>query len=93
MKNIAEVTAIMERISQLMRLGGREEWAILIDQYRSELARDTAEALSKIATLYGGMGSINDIVLYGDGQPLVRENNELDALLSRLYNLCVGSRS
>ncbi|WP_157222731.1 DUF6966 domain-containing protein [Pseudomonas sp. GM74] len=91
MKNIAEITAILERISELLRIGGKNEWAERIDQYRSELPGDTAHAISKIITLYGGLGSINDIVLYSNGQPMIQENNELDQLLSKLHDRCVGS--
>lgn len=38
--------------------------------------------------MYGGMGSLNDIVLYKNGQPLIAENDEFDALRTELYNLC-----
>jgi len=89
MKNLNEIEAILVRVSALLRLGGKEEWADRIDDYQMLLARDAAQGISKIIALYGGMGSINDIVLYNKGQPLIKENNELDQLLSRLHDLCV----
>ncbi|WP_371926006.1 DUF6966 domain-containing protein [Pseudomonas sp. PB101] len=91
MKNITEITAILERISELLRIGGKNEWAERIDQYRLELPGDTAYTISKIITLYGGLGSINDIILYNNGQPMIQENNELDLLLSKLHDRCMGS--
>jgi hypothetical protein len=42
-------------------------------------------------SLYGGMGSINDVVLYENAKPLLDENNQLQGLLSELYELCAGS--
>ncbi|MCH4878224.1 hypothetical protein EQV97_12605 [Pseudomonas sp. TMW22090] len=89
MKNISEISATMTRIAELLRKGEKLEWAKRIEQYNSELQRDAAHTLSKIITLFGGMGSINDLVLYFNGQPMIKENNELDMLLSKLHNLCV----
>lgn len=37
--------------------------------------------------LYGGMGSLNDLVLYRNGKVLMSENDELDQLRSDLFNL------
>ncbi|MNJ40289.1 DUF6966 domain-containing protein [Pseudomonas alkylphenolica] len=92
MKSTSEVVALMTRISELLRLGGRIEWAECIEQYWSQLLLDTDQALSNIMMLYGGMGSINDIVLYRDGLPMIEENNELHVLLSKLYDCCVATR-
>ncbi|WP_410457938.1 DUF6966 domain-containing protein [Pseudomonas fluorescens] len=88
MINTAELTAIMLRISELLRLGDRLDWATLLDEYRAELPHNTTDTLSKISLLFGGMGSINDIVLYKNGQPMIKENNELDQLLSKLHDRC-----
>lgn len=35
------------------------------------------------------MGSLTDIVLYCNGQPLIDENNEFAELRTRLYELCM----
>ncbi|WP_411675538.1 DUF6966 domain-containing protein [Achromobacter insolitus] len=39
-------------------------------------------------SLYGGGGSLNDVVLYRDGKVLVAENGEFDLLRSKLYEIC-----
>lgn len=78
----------MSRISELLRAGGEEDWAARVDRYRLALPGDPLETLSKIAVLYGGMGSFNDIVLYRKGQLLFSENDELHALRSQLFRLC-----
>ncbi|WP_371321923.1 hypothetical protein [Pseudomonas ficuserectae] len=41
--------------------------------------------------LYGGAGSISDIILYDNGKVLFEENNILHELLSKLYGLCSGA--
>ncbi|MGY2184850.1 DUF6966 domain-containing protein [Pseudomonas sp. SDO5591_S426] len=46
--------------------------------------------MSRLMSLYGGMGSINDVVLYENATPLLDENNELQGLLSDLHQLCAG---
>jgi hypothetical protein len=40
------------------------------------------------SSMFGGMASLNDVILYEDRQPVANENRELDALRSKLYDLC-----
>lgn len=77
-------------MSQLLRLGGFEDWAVALEALRSEIAIDQSATLASIISMYGGMGSLNDLILYKDGQPLARENAEFDVLRSRLFTLCRG---
>ena len=39
--------------------------------------------------MYLGMGPLNDVVLYKDGKILKNENDNLDDLRERLYQLCL----
>ncbi|MDZ3994866.1 DUF6966 domain-containing protein [Pseudomonas sp. Teo4] len=89
MENISQIIQIMARLSELLRLGNEDEWVTRVDQYRMELPKDSSHVLSKILRLYGGMGSLTDIVLYRNGQPLISENNELAELRTKLYELCM----
>jgi hypothetical protein len=82
-------SAIMTRMSALLRAGNEYEWAERLDQYRADLPHGYDFAPSQIIVLYGGMGSLTDIVLYCDGQPLIDENNEFAELRTRLYELCM----
>jgi hypothetical protein len=91
MKNISQITTIMARMSELLRAGDEAEWAERFDHYRLSLPGDTTYVLAKIVGLYGGMGSLTDIVLYRNGQPLINENDELADLRTKLYELCVGA--
>jgi hypothetical protein len=70
MKNISETTVNMARIAQLLRDGNEHAWAATMDRYREQLPQDIPEARYHIMRLFGGMGSISDVVLYREGHLL-----------------------
>lgn len=76
-------------MSALLRAGNKTERAERLEYYQAELPHDYGFALSKIIGLYGEAGSLTDIVLYRNGQPLIDENNEFAELRTRLYELCM----
>lgn len=86
--NIQNIDEVMNRISELLQLGGLDDWAEALESMRRQYAIDPVGGSAKIMSVYGGMGSLNDLVLYREGQPLVKENNELDLLRSKLFLLC-----
>lgn len=45
--------------------------------------------MSNILSMYSGMGPLDDVVLYKDGKILKNENDNLDGLRERLYQLCL----
>ena len=73
---------------ELLRFGARNDWANALEKFRGEIANDPSATSAGILSMYGGMGSLNDLILYKNGQPLVAENDEFDALSSELYRLC-----
>jgi hypothetical protein len=85
---IQEIDAVLTRMSELLNYGEFPDWAALLEKLRGELKDSPDNATVKISALFGGSGSLNDIVLYRNGQPLRQENDELDALRSRLFSLC-----
>lgn len=88
MINIQDTQTTLTRMAELLRAGGIGDWAAALERLRHEVHEDPARASATILAMYGGMGSLNDLVLYRDGQPLAQENGELDALRSKLYSLC-----
>lgn len=90
MINTHSIEDAMTRLSAVLRKAAQVRWADLIDSIRQELAEDPDQAISRTLRLYGGAGSLNDVVLYRDGQPLFQENQELDALRTRLFDLIHG---
>ena len=89
MIKIQNIQMLLLRMAELLRLGGIADWADdALENYHNEMAEEPNITTGRILSLYGGMGSLNDLVIYNNGIPLVDENNELDALRSQLYELC-----
>lgn len=88
MKNIQDIEVVLTRMAELLRLGSRSDWAMALENQCSEIASNPVAGKVNILSMYGGMGSLNDLILYKNGQPLFMENNELDMLRSKLYELC-----
>lgn len=84
----ARVTPILMRMADMTRQSGLEDWAGAFDRLRLQVAADTEGARINIRALFGGMGSLNDLVLQRDGIALVVENDEFDMLREELYQLC-----
>ncbi|WP_157236274.1 DUF6966 domain-containing protein [Chitiniphilus shinanonensis] len=88
MKNLKEIEFVMTRMIELLRAGGGDEWAGAFERLKGDLLINSGDVLFKIISMYGGMGSLNDVVLYEGGQPMISENNEFDKLREKLYFLC-----
>lgn len=88
MKDIQKIQSTLTRMAELLRQAAIEDWAAALESIKHEIVVDERAALTKIISMYGGMGSLNDLVLYRNGQLLVRENNEFDLLRSELHALC-----
>jgi hypothetical protein len=52
------------------------------------MEEEPLSTISKILSIFGGVGSFGDVILYRDGQPLIAENDELYHLRTALYALC-----
>lgn len=88
MTNIQNIETVLTRMAELLRLGARNDWANALEKFRGEIANDPSGTSAEILSMYGGVGSLNDLILYRNGQPLVAENDEFAALSSELYRLC-----
>lgn len=88
MKKLYDIQIILARMIELLRVGSFNDWAVALEKIKGEFEVDPEYSSLKLLSMYGGMGSLNDIVLYQEGQPLALENNELDSLRAKLYELC-----
>jgi hypothetical protein len=70
-------------------LASHPSWAKAIHACAFSLDQEPKETVRKILSMYSGMGSFNDIVLYKNGQPLQSENLELDCLRQEIHKLCI----
>lgn len=83
-----DIHAVLLRMVDLLHVGGVAGWATALEKVANEVLINPSAASAKILSMYGGMGSLNDIILYKDGQPLTLENAELNELREKLYQLC-----
>lgn len=87
MMNTTEIKIKLNRLAELLHCGGLTSWRDAIEQCCDEIENDTLGTVAKIIRMFGGMGSLNDLILYKDGKPMHMENNELDSLKPRLFSL------
>lgn len=88
MNDLKNIEQILIRMTNLLRLSNVEGWAEVLDECNRKLSVQPVESTIKILSLYGGIGSLNDVILYKNGQPLFQENSEFDDLRGNLYQLC-----
>ncbi|WP_415896099.1 DUF6966 domain-containing protein [Neptuniibacter sp. PT34_22] len=88
MKCNEDIYETLEKTILLLKNNGEKNWAKSLERCQKELNNDSVYVCNKILSMYGGMGSFNDIVLYKDGQPLMKENELLDDLKTDLYHMC-----
>ena len=77
----------MQRMATLLELGGYAEWSASIYKMAEKYTIDPDGTKHTFRNFYGGMGSLNDLVLYRNGKVLMSENDELDQLRNDLFNL------
>jgi hypothetical protein len=78
---VDEITSILEK---------HEKGAVLRNFYYFKKMFKYAELIDiqyEIQKIYGGMGSVNDLVLDKDGKMLIEENRQLSKLKNILFRL------
>jgi cobalamin-dependent methionine synthase I len=85
--NHHQIKQTLSQMADVLRQCERQEWADRLDAYRARLYADSQATVADIISLYGGMGSINDIVLYKNMQPRMAENQVFDQLRGQLFDL------
>lgn len=83
-----DINIILSKIIKLLRTGELEDWAITLEQIKNSTTTEQNSKKLQILSLYGGAGSINDIVIYKNNQAVIAENNKLAKLTTQLYELC-----
>ncbi len=83
------VESLLRQGAALLREHNETNWADALENLAAEYPESPEATTAKIRAMYGGMGSFNDVILYGaNGHPLRSENDELDGLRSRLFAAC-----
>ena len=76
MSEFDEIQLILYRIKILLELSNINDWANCFEVISNQFDRSPDDAKRKILLLYGGMGSLNDLLLQKDGVLLKKENEE-----------------
>ncbi|BES85056.1 hypothetical protein PEC302107_34010 [Pectobacterium araliae] len=77
----------LKRMALLLNIGGYPDWANGLVELSNRVVVSPDAARTDLLGLYGGMGSLNDLLLYKDGVLLFDENEELDRLRTEVFDL------
>ncbi|WP_144076996.1 DUF6966 domain-containing protein [Salinicola socius] len=75
-------------MATLLDMAGIQGWAESLRRVGSYNESEASVLYNTVLGMYGGSGSLSDIVLYHNGELLKEENNKFDELRSKLYLLC-----
>lgn len=78
---------LLHDIAALLNKHGEARWADQIKRCLASLEQSDAVGLHRFLLFFGGMGSLNDIVLQQNGTLLLSENEQLRILLGRAWEL------
>jgi flagellar motor switch protein FliN/FliY len=89
-----EVAALLDAMRELaFHLEGRNDfWAANVNRAADEVAKSDAHGVKRFLSFFGGMGSLNDLVLCAHGTPLIFENEKLQASRSKAWELASALR-
>jgi hypothetical protein len=76
----------LKRMALLLNIGGYPDWANGLAELANKIDMSPDMARTELLGLYGGMGSLNDLVLYKNGALLFDENEELDRLRTEVFD-------
>ena len=76
---------LLREIEALLREHNQTHWAAQIARCVASIERSDAHGLQRFLSFFGGMGSLNDVLLCRDEEPLAAENDRLRALVGRAY--------
>jgi hypothetical protein len=68
-------------------------WAGELERLRLVFSNDPAQARYELTRLYGGSGSLNDLILYKNGALLIAENNHFHELRRALYDVITAAKN
>ena len=91
MKNVILLISVIDKIIELLVSTDENNWVNSFKNFRLKCDCTSAENLkflrSEILLIYGRMGSFNDLVLYKQGQLMIKETQKLDGLRKELFRI------
>jgi uncharacterized protein YjbI with pentapeptide repeats len=93
LQNLAQPSLIRNKLVtlyQLLATVAEKDWAARILELQNKLETASVQGKKQVSreglNFFGGMGSLNDIVLHRNGIPLLEENDKLDTLRNEIYS-------
>lgn len=84
---VAQLAALLRRLEDHLAKYDATRWATMISRCRVAVEQSDAWGLNCFLAMFGGMGSLNDVVLQIDGKMLTTENDELYEILGEAWTL------
>jgi hypothetical protein len=98
-EKVEELMQVLRKLRDLLAAHGRDQWVYGVATSLKEIEQDDAHGVSRFLGLFGGMGSISDVLFHqlngdvGTADDLRRDNDLLSRLRSRGYELAHDRRS
>lgn len=92
MNSEERIEELLSQITDLLNGFGQERWGRTMGRLLAEFRCAPVDTARRIQSMYAGMGSFNDIVLWVDGGMPRLENEKLDRMRSELFTLVVELR-
>ena len=91
---MSQIDGILSELITLLRANGEPDWAHNIEDLAAEIKIGPPDKIaSRWLIIFGGMGSLSDLVLHSeDGQPLVHANGTLSSLRTKLHKYLLELR-
>src|SRR5262245_47458970 len=88
---IEALLVVMRELEELLSVHSAF-WSANVRRAADEVANSDGHGLQRFLSFFGGMGSLNDLVLHQGGKPLRSENDRLDALRSKAWSVANALR-
>lgn len=90
--DVQALSTALHELEAYLRIHDGPHWASQVARCATWVDASDHYGVQRFLGLFGGMGSLNDLVLHRDGAWLVAENDHLQTLIRRAYSLADGLR-
>ncbi|CAM3123250.1 DUF6966 domain-containing protein [Asticcacaulis taihuensis] len=90
--DVAELLEALRGLERLLFEQGINTWAARLKQAADNIEKSDAYGLQQFLSMFGGMGSLNDLILSQDGKLPIEENEQLNSLRSKAWSLANNLR-
>lgn len=90
--DVAELLEALRGLETLLFEQGIDTWAARLKQAADNIEKSDAYGLQQFLGMFGGMGSLNDLILSQDGKLPIEKNEQLNSLRSKAWSLANNLR-